>query len=124
MDCRADFSNRACHSSLFGGLGFSGWVSFSFSFDEKDFRKFFIPSPKDFPSSGSFLAPKMKTTIRRMIISSGGPIGPNRNIITSFKGFFSLLSFYQVLNKVTLVPVKSQASGAQAKWFENTQALY
>jgi hypothetical protein len=52
----------------------------------------------------------MMTTIRSTRISSVGPIGPNRNIITSFRGFFSLLSFYQVLNKVTLVPAKSQAS--------------
>ena len=72
-----------------------------------DFRKFFMPSPKDFPNSGSFRAPKMMTIIKTMRRSSVGPTGPNKNIKTSYEGVRSNLSCFSI-NKVTLLMPKSQ----------------
>jgi hypothetical protein len=51
------------HSSLAEGFVLSGGDSLSFSLDVMDFRKFFMPSPKDFPNSGSLRAPKIMTII-------------------------------------------------------------
>jgi hypothetical protein len=46
------------HSSLVGGFVLSGGDSLSFSLEVTDFRKFFMPSPKDFPNSGSLRCAK------------------------------------------------------------------
>jgi hypothetical protein len=77
---------RSSHFSLEGGSD-SSRDSLSFSFDVTDFLKFLMPSPKDFPSSGSRRAPKMMTTIKMIRISSVGPTGPNKNIGTSSRVF-------------------------------------
>ena len=45
-----------------------------------------MPSPKDFPNSGSFRAPKIMTMIRMIRMSSVGPTGPKKNIKTSSEG--------------------------------------
>ena len=75
--------NGIAHSSLAGGCGLSEGDSVFFSLPLMDFRKFFIPSPKDFPSSGSLREPNIMIMIKAMSRSSIGPTGPNKNIKAS-----------------------------------------
>ncbi len=77
------FFNRALHQSSEGGFLFPLSDSSSLSFELMDFLKFFMPSPKDFPNSGSLRAPKIITMIKTINKSSIGPTGPNKNIKTS-----------------------------------------
>ncbi len=61
-----------------------------------------MPSPKDFPSSGSFRAPKMMTIIKMIRMSSVGPTGPIKNIKTSSEGSKCCYHNYSLQNYLSL----------------------
>jgi hypothetical protein len=67
--------------------------------------KFLIPSPKDFPSSGSLLAPKITMTISSIINSSGAPKEPN--IKASFRRIAEI-NFIRLQVKNTIYPDRCQ----------------
>jgi GTP-binding protein LepA len=67
-----------------------------------------MPSPKDFPSSGSRRAPKMMTTIKMIRISSVGPTGPNKNIGTSSR----VVSFDSAYQRYSSPREKSSSAAA------------